>query len=281
MIGTGYFSADIISTNVFVETKLGTMFSGSALMFDTLIFETFTFSIGAVVTSLCFGDIITGSMSSAFNVEAFTFVFKTFLVDIKGLVVWTVRVVSTCNGNTFVSFATFVFATSIVTDTIDFFTFVAFGITNVEFSIDIEWNAMFVGSAFDSLTFVLETDLLIATEFTSTTFNFNTLWVSVIGFAVTDLSFLEVWALNWVTGVAVLLLSTVNWLTGIGTFLDLVGTFGVGDDNTVRETFVWGIVTIAVVVSVTFLFNTFVIMAIVLVLSDFKNYMILLEPILT
>ena len=265
MTGTGYFSTDVISTDVFVETKFSTVFSGSALMFDTLIFETFTFSISTVVSSLCFGDSVTGSMSGTFNVKAFTFVFTTFLENIKGRVWWTVGVVSTLNGAAFVIFTSFEFATFIVTDTVDLFTFVGLGITDMGFSIYIEWNAVFVGSAFNSFTFVLETDLLVTAEFTSTTFNFDTLWVSVIGLSVTDFSFLEFWTSDWVTGITVSLLLTVNWLTGIGTFLDLVGIIGVGDDDAVRETFVWGIVTIAVVMGVTFLFNTFVIMAIVLV----------------
>ena len=194
------------------------------------------------------------------------------MVDIKGNVWWTMGVVSTLNGSAFVVFTTFEFTTFIVTDTVDFDTFVDLGITDMGFSIDIEWNAVFVGSAFNSLTFVLETDLLVTTEFTSATFNFNTLWVSVIGFSVTDFSFLEVWASNWITGITVSLLLTVYWLTGIGTFFDLVGIVGVGDNDAVRETFVWGIVTIAVVMGVTFLFNTFVIMAIVLVLLDLTNY---------
>ena len=266
MTGTGYFSTDIISTDMFVETKFGTVFSGSALMFDTLIFETFTFAISTVITSLSFGDTITGSMSSTFNVETFTFVFTTFLEDIEGNVWWTVGVVSTLNGAAFVVFTSFKFATFIVTDTVDFDTLVELGITDMRFTIYIKWNAVFVGSAFNCFTFVLETDLLITTEFTSTTFNFNTLWVSVIGFSVTDFSFLEVWTSDWVTGITVSLLLTVNWLTGIGTFLDLVGIISVGDDDTVRETFVWSIVAIAVVMGVTFLFNTFVIMAIVFVL---------------
>lgn len=270
MTGTGYFSADVISTDVFVETKFSTVFSGSALMFDTLIFETFTFSIGTVITSLCFGDTVTGSMSLTFNVQTFTFVFTTFLVDIKDRVWWTMGVVSTLNGSAFVVFTTFEFTTFIVTDTVDFDTFVDLGITDMGFSIDIEWNAVFVGSAFNSLTFVLETDLLVTTEFTSATFNFDTLWVSVIGFSVTDLSFLEVWASDWITGITVSLLLTVYWLTSIGTFFDLVGIVGVGDNDAVRETFVWGIVTIAVVMGVTFLFNTFVIMAIVLVWAVFR-----------
>lgn len=52
VIGTGYFSTDIVRTDVFVETKGDTVISGSALMFDTLIFETFTLAIGTVITSL-------------------------------------------------------------------------------------------------------------------------------------------------------------------------------------------------------------------------------------
>jgi hypothetical protein len=270
MTGTGYFSTDVISTDVFVETKFSTVFSGSALMFDTLIFETFTFSISTVISSLCFGDTVTGSMSGTFNVKAFTFVFTTFLENIKGRVWWTVRVVSTLNGATLVIFTSFEFATFIVTNTVDLFTFVGLGITDMGFSIYIEWNAVFVGSAFNSFTFVLKTDLLVTAEFTSTTFNFDTLWVSVIGLSVTDFSFLEFCTSDWVTGITVSLLLTVNWLTCIGTFLDLVGIIGVGDDDAVRETFVWGIVTIAVVMGVTFLFNTFVIMAIVLVWAVFR-----------
>ena len=51
VIGTSYFSTDIVRTDVFVQTKIGTMFSGSALVFDTLVFETFAFTIGTVYTS--------------------------------------------------------------------------------------------------------------------------------------------------------------------------------------------------------------------------------------
>jgi hypothetical protein len=76
-------------------------------------------------------------VSSTFNVEAFTFVFNTFLVNIKERIWWTVRVVSTLNGSAFVILTAFKFATGFVTDTVDFFTFVFLGITDVELTIDI------------------------------------------------------------------------------------------------------------------------------------------------
>ena len=218
-------------------------------------------------------------MTLAFNVDAFTVVFTTFLVDTKENVWWTVLVGGTLNSNAFMTLTSFVFTTGIVSNTVDFYTLVDFGITDVEFTIDIEWFAMCTGSAFNSLTLVLETDLLVTTEFTSPAFNFNTLWVSVIGFAITDFGLLSSCRVTWVT---VCLLSTVDWLTGTGAFLDLVGIVGVGDDDTVRETFVWGIVAITVFMGATFLFDTFVIMAIVFVLSDLtKNHnKILIQPIL-
>jgi len=268
--GTVYFSTDVVFTDVFVETKCNTVVSGSALMFDTLIFETFTFTIGTVETGLGIGDEITTGMTLAFDVYAFTLVFSTFLEDIKGDIWWTVTVVSTLDGSAFVVLTTFVFTTGVVTDAVNLFTFVFLGITGVEFTVDIEWFAVFVGTAFNSFTFVLETDLLVATEFTSSAFNFDTLWVSVVGFSVTNFSFLEVWAFDRVTWVTVGLLFTVDWLTSVGTFLDLIGTFIIGDDYTVGETFVWCVVTVAVIMGVTFLFNTFVIVAIVLVWAVFR-----------
>jgi len=129
---------------------------------------------------------------------------------------------------------------------------------------------MFVGSALYGLTLVFETDLLITTEFTSATLNFDTFRVSVIGFSITCLRFLEVWAGFWVTRVTVLFFFTLYWLTCIGTFLDTVSIVSIRNGHTVRETFVWGIVTIAMIMGVTLLFNTFVIMAIVFVWTVFR-----------
>ena len=204
----------------------------------------------------------------AFNVDAFTFVFTTFLVDTKENVWWAVFIGGTLNSNAFMGLTSFVFTTGIVSNTVDFDALVELSITDVEFTIDIEWFAMCIGSALNSLTLVLETNLLVTTEFTSTAFNFNTLWVSVIGFPITDFGLLSSCRVTWVT---VCLLSTVDWLTGTGAFLDLVGIVGVGDGDTVRETFVWGVVAITVFMGATFLFNTFVIMAIVFVLLDFTK----------
>lgn len=122
----------------------------------------------------------------AFNVYTFTFVFFAFLVYTEGDVWWTMFVSCTLNSTAFVVLTSFVFTTGFVSDTVNLFTLVDLGIADMVFTIDIEWFAMFVGSAFDNLTFVLETDFLVSAEFTSTALNFNTLWVSVIGFAITD-----------------------------------------------------------------------------------------------
>ena len=269
VVGTVDFFTFVVFffTDVFVESHIGAVFSGSAVLFDTKSINAQAFTIGTIFASLCVGDAITGIMTLTFNVFAFAIIFVALLVDTKERVGWTVFVFGTLYSSAFVSLTSFVFTAGVVTNTVDFLTFVGLAITYVVFTVDIEWFAVCVGSAFDNRTFVIGTDFLFATECMSATLDFDTLWISVIGCTITDFRFLVV---EWirVTWITVGLFFTVYWLTSVGTFLDLVGTGIIGDDDTVRETFMWGIVTVAVVMGVTFLFNTFVIVTIVLVLSD-------------
>jgi hypothetical protein len=148
-----------------------------------------------------------------------------------------------------------------MSDTINFDTFVQLSITDVVFAIDIKWFTVSVRSALNCFTFIFEANFLFATECMSSTIDWFTGWISIIG-SITDL---RCFASVWITWWAVSNRLTFNWLTSVSTFLDFVSSISIWNFYAIRKAFVGGIITIAMIMGITFLFNTFVIMAIMFV----------------
>jgi hypothetical protein len=106
---------------------------------------------------------------------------------------------------------------------------------------------------------------LFSAEQVTLTGNILTEWIFVIC-AIADLRCHKSGAIK--TGVTVrtvFIVLTFNWFTGIGTFFDWFVAFIGHDFFTVGETFVGCVVAITVGMSITFLFNTLVIVTVMFV----------------
>jgi hypothetical protein len=263
--GTCDLCTDVILTDMLVQSHFNAMLFCSAFLLDTIIFETFTFSISTIFAANCIGVGVTSSVSLTFNIETFAFIFTTFLENVEYVIGWTVFIIGTWNGTAFMVLASFKFTAVVMANAINFFTLVGLTVTGMYFAVYIKWFTVCVGSAFDSFTFVLWADFLFSAEQVTLTGNILTEWILVIC-AIADLRCDKSGAIK--TGITVrtvFIVLTFNWFTGIGTFFDWFVAFIDHDFFAVRETFVGCVVAITVGMSITFLFNTLVIVTVMFV----------------